>query len=68
MVGGERLAVGLVGDQRVLVLDRLERHVGGEALLGVRYDEARAGLRRDQLRELAPVHAPEAWCRTGSSA
>ena len=59
MVGGERLAVGLVGDQRVLVLDRLERHVGGEALVGVRDDEAPRRASAGQLRELAPVHALE---------
>src|SRR5512138_2527877 len=50
---------GLVSDQRVLVLDRLDRDVRGEALLGVRDHEAGRRLRRDQLGELAPVHAPE---------
>ena len=39
MLGLERLAVGLLGDQRLVVLERLERHVGREALLGVGEDE-----------------------------
>ena len=60
MVGRERLAVGLVGDQRLLVLERLERHIRREALLGVRDDEASARVRLDELRELAPVDAAEA--------
>ena len=59
VVRRQRLAVGLVGDQRGLVLERGERDVRGEALLGVRDDEAGARLRRDELRELAPVHALE---------
>src|SRR4051812_48312525 len=32
----QRLAVGLVDEQRVRILERRERHVGREALLGVR--------------------------------
>src|SRR5205823_3215517 len=59
VLGRERLAVGLVGDKGVLLLERLERHVRGEALLGVRDDEARMRLRLDELRELAPVDAAE---------
>src|SRR6266511_1376217 len=46
----QRLAVGAPRDQRVVVLDRGERDVRGEALLRVRDDEARLGQRLDELR------------------
>src|SRR5207248_3918577 len=59
VLGHEGGAVGLVGDQRVLVLERGERHVRGEALLGVSDDEPSARLRLGELRELAPVDAAE---------
>src|SRR6266536_3374304 len=59
MIGRQRLSVGLVGDQRLLVLDRLQRNVRGETLLGVRDDKAGARPGGDELRELAPVHALE---------
>ena len=42
VVGRRALAVRLVDDERVLVLDRRERDVGGEALLRVGDDELRA--------------------------
>src|SRR4051812_12480641 len=60
VLGRERLAVGLVRDQRVVVLDRLERQVRREALLRVRGHEAGARLRAHELRDLAPVDASEA--------
>ena len=56
---GQRLAVGLVDDERVLVLERRERHVRREARLGVGDREVRGRLRPAELRELAPVHALE---------
>ncbi len=55
----ERRSVGLVDDERVLVLERRERDVRGEAVLGVGDREARARLRVAELRELAPVDAFE---------
>src|SRR5690349_1525231 len=60
VLGFERLAVGRPGDQRLVVLERLERNVRGEPLLRVGDDEPRARLRAGELRELAPVHASEA--------
>src|SRR5207248_714774 len=60
VVGRERLAVGLVGEERVVRLERLERQVRREALLRVRDGEARVRLRLDEPRELAPVDAAEA--------
>src|SRR5262249_18718298 len=56
----ERLAVGVRREQRVVVLERRERDVRGEALLGVGDREARARARAAQGRELAPVDALEA--------
>src|SRR5205814_4955439 len=60
VVRAERLAVGVVSQQRVLVLDRLEREVGGEALLRMGHDETSGRLWLDELRQVAPVHALEA--------
>src|ERR1700730_3295667 len=59
VLGLELLAVRLPGDESLVVLERLERHVGREALLRVREHVAGARLRSDELRELAPVHALE---------
>src|SRR5205085_9996664 len=59
VLGRERLAVGLVGDERVLILERRERQVRAETLLRMRDDKARASPRVDELRELAPVDAAE---------
>ena len=59
VLGLERLAVRLPGDERIVVLERLEWKVGGEPLFGVRKDEVRALLGLHELRELAPVHALE---------
>ena len=59
MVRLERLAVRGPRDQRVVVLERLERHVGRVALLGVRDARSCAvGFGRDELCELAPVRRP----------
>ena len=60
VLGGQRLAVGLGREQRQVVLERGERDVRGEALLGVGDDEARARPRADERREVAPVDAAEA--------
>src|SRR3954466_2194627 len=60
VLGLERFAVGFPRDQRLVVLERLERDVGGEALLRVGEHEARARLRSDERRELTPVDAAEA--------
>ena len=57
VVGRQRLAVGLRDEQCVLVFEVGERHVRGEAGLGVRDREVCARLRPCELRELAPVHA-----------
>ncbi len=35
MVGRQRRAVGHVGQQDIVIVEHLERHVGGVALLGV---------------------------------
>jgi hypothetical protein len=56
----ERLAVCLVGNECGLVLERGERQVGREPLLGVGDCEMGARLRTDQLRELFPMDAAEA--------
>ena len=60
MLRGQGLAVGLVGDQCVFVLERGQGHVGGKTLLGLRDDEARARLRVGQCCEVAPMDALEA--------
>ena len=60
MIRLQRRAVGLPGNQRVVVLERLERDVRRKPLLGVREDEVGARLRPDELRQLAPVDAAEA--------
>ena len=59
MVGGEGLAVGVGGEERVVVLDRGDRDVGGEVVLGPRDGEPGARKRAAELRELAPVNALE---------
>src|SRR5207248_10918499 len=56
----ERLAVGLVDDERLVVLERGERDVRREAVLGVGDREAGARPRAAECRQLAPVHALEA--------
>src|SRR5213592_1701989 len=60
VLGGQGRAVGLVGDQRLVLLEQRERDVRREALLGVGDDEAGARLRLGELRQLAPVDAAEA--------
>ena len=60
MLRRERLAVGLVDDECLVVLERGERDVRGEAELGVGDREAGARPRAAECRQLAPVHALEA--------
>src|SRR3954465_8196756 len=60
VVGLERFAVGFPRDQRLVVLERLERDVGREALLRLGEHEAPARLRPDERREFTPVDAAEA--------
>ncbi len=60
MLGGQRLGVRFPGDQSLVVLDRRERDVGGEALLRVGEDEVGARLGPNELRKLAPVDSIEA--------
>src|SRR5438445_5575995 len=64
VLGFERLAVGFVGDHRLLVFERFERDVRGEALLRVGDHKAGARLRLDQLGEIAPVDAAKARVET----
>src|SRR5581483_10914309 len=59
VLGGERGAVGVGREQRVRVLERSERHVRGEALLGMGDREPRGRPWAAALRELAPVDALE---------
>ncbi len=60
VLGRERLAVRVRGQQGALVLDELDRDVGAEVVLGPGDREARARERAAELGELAPVHAFEA--------
>src|SRR2546430_2547329 len=56
----QRLAVGFIGDHRLLVLEGVERHVGRETLLRVGDHEACAWLWSDELGEIAPMDPAEA--------
>src|SRR5262245_19172287 len=59
VIGRQRLAVGLVREQRFGAFERRQRHVRSVALLGVRDHESRGRPRLHELRKLAPVHALE---------
>src|SRR5947208_9028900 len=55
----QRLAVGFIGDHRLLALEGVERHVGREALLRMGDHEACAWLWPDELGEIAPMNPAE---------
>ena len=63
MVGRQRLAVRLVGEERAVVLERRERHVRREALLRVRDDEPGSRPRLHELCELAKLVEPKPTAR-----
>jgi hypothetical protein len=60
VLGGQRLAVGLVATIAFSSSSARERHVLGVPGLGVRDREVRGRLRPAELGELAPVDAAEA--------
>ena len=59
VIGRERLAVGVRREERQVVLERLERDVRREVVLGPGDREVCARQRPRELRELAPVDALE---------
>ena len=60
MLRRERLAVGLVREERLVGLEATRADVRGEPLLGMRDDEARGGRGRTSSARARPVHAAEA--------
>ena len=67
VVGGERLAVGVGREQREVVLERGERHVRGEVVLGPGDREAGGRQRPRELRRARASGRPRTPCRSGSS-
>src|SRR5262249_55327637 len=59
VLGSQRLAVRVRGEERERIAQERDRHVCGVALLGMRDDEVRGRLRPDELLERAPVDSFE---------